>query len=248
MEKIVALDHREACDIWAKRFADPALMANRDAAITRWKMANVAAQLPLDPKTRFLDVGPGDGALFREIDGKVAQRVGVDPSKSASEKLGALFNGVPDVEFVVGSAEEIPYPDGSFDIAVMNGVLLILPDEKAARRSLAELVRVCAPGGTIFLGEVPFRDELRRGMAAHLVRKFWEVGFRAFLRSLYNTYLRPVFRGEPIVVFPPKTLHFSAEQIESFCQPLGCAVECRRHQEPRRPSGTRNDYILTLKR
>ena len=246
MKKIVALDHREAYDIWASRFTDPALMASRDAEITRWKMANIAAQLSLRQNTRFLDVGPGDGALFREVANKVDHCVGVDPSRSASDKLAALFQGVSNVEFVIGSAEEVPYPDDSFDVVVMNGVLLILADEATARRSLAELVRVCAAGGTIFLGEVPFRDELRRGMVTHIVRKFWEVGSRAFLRSLHHTYLRPVLRGEPIVFFPPETLHFSPCEIESFCHPLDCTVECRRHQEPRRPSGTRNDYILTL--
>ena len=247
MEKIVARDHREASDIWASRFDDPALMANRAAEITRWKMANLAAQLPLLSTTRLLDVGTGDGALFREVADKVAACVGVDPSSSASAKLTSLFQEAPNVKFVVGSAEEIPYPDDSFEVVVMNGVLLILADEDAARRSLTELVRVCVPGGKIFLGEVPFRDELGRGMGVHLMRKFWEVGFQAFLRSLYNTYVRPVLKGDPIVVFPPQTLHFSPAEIESLCRPLGCETECRQHLEPRRPSGTRYDYLLTLK-
>jgi hypothetical protein len=30
-----------------------------------------------------------------------------------------------------------------------------------------------------------------------------------------------------------------------MCLPLGVDVECRRHHELRRPSETRNDYILT---
>ncbi len=65
--KLVANSHQEAYDLWASEFDDPALMANRDAATTRRKLARVAESLALDPSSRVLDVGPGDGALFRQV-------------------------------------------------------------------------------------------------------------------------------------------------------------------------------------
>jgi cyclopropane fatty-acyl-phospholipid synthase-like methyltransferase len=43
---------------------------------------------PLRAESRVPDVGPGDGALFREIAGRVAACVGVDASAAAGEKLG----------------------------------------------------------------------------------------------------------------------------------------------------------------
>jgi ubiquinone/menaquinone biosynthesis C-methylase UbiE len=243
--KLVASDHREAYDLWATHFADPALMANRDAESTRRKIENVVNQLPLTAESRVLDVGPGDGALFRLVAGRVRQCCAVDPSPNAVSKLTSLFHGVPNVEFAVGSAEQIPFPDDSFEIVVINSVLHALPSKEAVGRALAELARVCCRGGTIFVGELPFRAELSRGILVHLGRKLRESGARAFVRNLSSTYVRPLLRGEPVVLYPATNLHLPREEFESMCLPLGVDVECRRHHELRRSSGTRNDYILT---
>lgn len=87
LRKRVARSHAEAYDLWAREFVDPALMANRDAETTRRKLERVAAGLPLEATTRVLDVGPGDGALFRHVAGRVAACCGVDPSDAAVAKL-----------------------------------------------------------------------------------------------------------------------------------------------------------------
>ena len=79
--KLVANSHIEAYDLWASEFDDPALMANRDAATTRRKLARVAESLALDPSSRVLDVGPGDGALFRHI---IPSWLAISGSKSLS--------------------------------------------------------------------------------------------------------------------------------------------------------------------
>lgn len=244
--KLVAKDHGEAYDLWATHFDDPALMANRDAETTRRKIQNLAKQLPLKPDSYVLDVGPGDGALFRIVAGRVRRCCGVDPSANAVARLTGLFQGVTNVEFMVGSSESIPYGDAEFDVVVINSVLQILPSTEVARRSLSELVRVCRPGGVIFVGELPFRSELSRGLHAHVVRKLREYGPRAFFRLVYHVYVRPFLRNEPVVLYPASNLHFPEVEFEAMCRSLVLDVECRRHQELRRPSSTRNDYILRL--
>lgn len=168
--RLVARDHRDAYDLWAKHFSDPALMANRDSEATRLKIARLALQLPLEPSSFLLDVGPGDGALFRLVANGVHRCCGVDPSAAAVSNLASLFRGAKNVEFVVGSAEEIPYPDDEFDVVVIDSVLHCLPAKENVDRSLAELVRVCKPGGLVFVGELPFRSELERGILVHLAQ------------------------------------------------------------------------------
>jgi ubiquinone/menaquinone biosynthesis C-methylase UbiE len=246
MKKLVARDHQQAYDLWATHFADPALMANRDAETTRRKLEALAAQLPLTPASRLLDVGPGDGALFRLVSARVLRCCGVDPSANAVARLRLAFVGGPGVEFALGSAHEIPYPDGAFDVVVINSVLQMLPGVPDIERSLRELVRVCEPGGLIFVGELPFRSELGHGLLPHLARKLREFGARSFLRNLYHVYLKPVLRGEPVVVYPASNLHVPQAEFESLCRGLGLGVECRRHRELRRPSSTRNDYLLRV--
>lgn len=244
--KLVANSHQEAYDLWASEFDDPALMANRDAATTRRKLARVAESLALDPSSRVLDVGPGDGALFRHIAGRVATCWGVDPSAAAVEKLRGLFGDVPNVSFEIGSANTIPFPDDSFDVVVVNSVLQILMGLEEVERALGEMVRVCRPGGLVFVGELPFRSELSRGLLVHLGRKLREFGVRNFARTLVHTYLRPLLRGEPIVLYPATSLHATEETVRAMGERLGASVECRRHRELARPSTTRNDYWLTL--
>ena len=244
--KLVARDHAEAYDLWASQFDDPALMANRDAETTRRKLARVAAGLALRADSRVLDVGPGDGALFRHIAGNVATCHGVDPSAAAVEKLGRIFSDTPNVSFEVGSAHAIPFPDASFDVVVVNSVLQMLPGREQVESALGEMVRVCAPGGLVFVGELPFRSELSRGILVHLGRKLREFGPRSLARVLVHTYLRPVLRGEPVVLYPATNLHLPEDAVREMGARLGVSVECRRHHELARPSLTRNDYWLRL--
>jgi ubiquinone/menaquinone biosynthesis C-methylase UbiE len=241
-----ARDHREAYDLWATHFDDPALMANRDARTTLGKIENVARQLPLEPGSRVLDVGPGDGALFRVIGGRVRHCHGVDPSVNAVARLNALFRDAPNVEFAVGSADALPYRDAAFDVVVINSVLHCLPSAEVVERSLAEIVRVSRSGGTVFVGEMPFRSELSRGVATHMARKLREYGPRVYSRLIYHVYIRPFLRGEGVVLYPASNLHFPEADFRATCRRFGVSVECRRHQEPRRPSSTRNDYLLRL--
>jgi ubiquinone/menaquinone biosynthesis C-methylase UbiE len=244
--KLVARDHAEAYDLWASQFDDPALMANRDAETTRRKLARVAAGLALRADSRVLDVGPGDGALFRHIAGNVATCHGVDPSAAAVEKLGRIFSNTPNVSFEVGSAHAIPCPDASFDVVVVNSVLQMLPGLEEVESALGEMIRVCAPGGLVFVGELPFRAELSRGILVHLGRKLRESGPRSLARLLVHTYLRPVLRGEPMVLYPATNLHVPEDAVREMGARLGVSVECRRHHELARPSLTRNDYWLRL--
>lgn len=240
----VARSHAEAYDLWAREFDDPALMANRDAQTTRRKLARVVSALPLGPDTRVLDVGPGDGELFRQIASRVATCRGVDPSRAAVEKLRRLFAGARNVAFELGSAGAIPFADGSFDVVVVNSVLQMLPDLAAVESALREMRRVASADGLIFVGEMPFRPELSRGILVHLARKLREFGMRSFARTLAHTYLWPVLRGEPIVLYPAVNLHVPEEEMRMLGLRIGFGVECRRHQELARASLTRNDYWL----
>jgi ubiquinone/menaquinone biosynthesis C-methylase UbiE len=243
-KKLTARDHREAYDLWATHFDDPALMANRDAKTTLGKIENLARQLPLERGSRVLDVGPGDGALFRLIAARVRRCDGVDPSVNAVARLGSMFRDAPNVEFAVGSADALPYGDGEFDVVVVNSVLQCLPSAAVVEKSLAEIVRVCASGGSVFVGEMPFRSELDRGVLVHMARKLHEYGPGTFSRLIYHVYIRPLIRGEGVVLYPASNLHFPEAEFRTICRGLGVSVECRRHQEPRRPSSTRNDYLL----
>ena len=52
----------------------------------------------------------------------------------------------PQVEFRVAAVEALPFPDTSFEVALSNGVLNLIPDKPAAPR---EIFRVLRLGGRL---------------------------------------------------------------------------------------------------
>jgi SAM-dependent methyltransferase len=103
------------------------------------------------PGETVLEVGGGSGVVLREV----ARRTGganpiidVDINPYLLREAAALAEkaGLADhIRFTEGSAEEIPLPANSVDIALSFTVM----EEGDADRMLAELVRVTKPGGRI---------------------------------------------------------------------------------------------------
>jgi SAM-dependent methyltransferase len=141
---------------------------------------------------------------------------------------------------------ELPFPDDEFDIVVVNSVLHMLPSTADVRQGLREALRVCRPGGHVWVGELPFRPELDRGIARHLARHRREYGLGNFARLLFYVYVRPVVRGEPVLLYPARNQHVPREEVERWCRDLDAEATCLRHEELARESETRNDYLITV--
>lgn len=94
---------------------------------------------------RVLDVGAGPGALTAVLVDLVgADHVAaIDPSQSF---VAALHERLPDVDARAGSAEELPWDDGSFDAALAQLVVHFMRDPVTGLR---EMGRVTRSGGTV---------------------------------------------------------------------------------------------------
>jgi len=115
---------------------------------------------PHDPSWRqplYLHLGPLWSAL-RDVLGELRGRVldigcGMQPYRSmvgadVTEYVGVDREGALSRPTVVGTAEALPFPDGSFDAVLSTQVLEHLPDP---RRALDEAARVLRVGGTLVL-------------------------------------------------------------------------------------------------
>jgi ubiquinone/menaquinone biosynthesis C-methylase UbiE len=95
---------------------------------------------------RMLDVGSGAGSLafaIAERSGR-AQVLGIDPSKEYVA-YATSRNPFPDrASFDVGDAQQLHFPDASFDASLSLLVFNFIPDPNKA---LSELRRVTKPGG-----------------------------------------------------------------------------------------------------
>lgn len=94
---------------------------------------------------RVLDVGCGPGALTAELAARLGSDdvAAVDPSASF---VAAVAERLPDVDVRRGSAEELPYPDAAFDLALAQLVVHFMTDPVVG---LTEMARVVRPGGTV---------------------------------------------------------------------------------------------------
>ncbi len=98
-----------------------------------------------------LDLGCGAGFdvfVAAQLVGPAGRVVGVDLSHEmlvvAEEARTAA--GIPHIELRQADVEALPFPDASFDVALSNGVLNLIPDKPAALR---EVFRVLKPGGRL---------------------------------------------------------------------------------------------------
>jgi ubiquinone/menaquinone biosynthesis C-methylase UbiE len=100
-----------------------------------------------------LDVGCGDGALTRSLrQGGAARVVGcdVDPRMIARAAATAAESGVQ-IVYALARAEQLPFPERSFDLVTAITVLAFISDPVAAVR---EMARVLKPGGRLVIGDL----------------------------------------------------------------------------------------------
>jgi arsenite methyltransferase len=102
-----------------------------------------------------LDVACGSGGtalvLARELGCNV---IGLDLGARAIAQAAAaarVAGLAARVGFVLGDAEELPFPDAGFDVALSECSLCTFPD---TRRAIAEMARVVRPGGIIAIADV----------------------------------------------------------------------------------------------
>lgn len=90
-----------------------------------------------------VDVGAGTGALTAELVRRGADTAAAEPSAGFVAALRARFPGVDVRE---AGAEDMPWPDESFDAALAQLVVTFMSDAPAGLREMRRLVRL---GGTV---------------------------------------------------------------------------------------------------
>lgn len=119
------------------------------AALSTWGLSH----LDVKKDARMLDVGCGGGAnLLRLLtlapEGHVTGLDYSETSVATSRETAAAEIAAGRCEVVQGDVAAMPFADGSFDLMTGFETIYFWPD---VPRALAEIRRVLAPGGTLFI-------------------------------------------------------------------------------------------------
>src|SRR3954466_8190391 len=141
--------------------------------ITRSRLLSALAP---QPGETVLEVGPGTG--YYTLD--VARTCGTLHIFDLQQEMldhtmrRAVDAGLANVVPRRGDARSLPYPDASFDAAYLVTVLGEIPDQDAALR---ELARVLRPGGRLVVGESAAAGDPHAVMLRTLRRRTESAGF-----------------------------------------------------------------------
>lgn len=131
--------------------------------------------IPIDyagikPGDFVLDLGCGAGNdcfVARSVTGEEGHVTGLDFTQQmllkAEENRKKL--GYGNISFVEGDIEEMPLPDGKFDVVISNCVINLVPDK---RKAFKEIMRVLKSGGHFSISDVVIKGTLTEEMKSDM--------------------------------------------------------------------------------
>jgi SAM-dependent methyltransferase len=160
---------------------------------------------------RALDVGCGPGGLTRELVARLGADsvAAIDPSPPF---VAACAARNPGVDVRSGAAEQLPWPDSSFDVTLASLVVGFMTDPAAG---VGEMARVTKPGGVV---AACFWDRERMPVlgtfwrAAALVRSGPETDMRRF--GTVDGDLASALRGAGLVEVTSGTISATADYVD----------------------------------
>ena len=151
----------------------------------------IVDHLDLQSHYEVLDVAAGTGHLGRAIAPHVRRVVALDltPEMLLEGGREAEKEGITNIDFEQGLAEDVPYPNDSFHMVVSR---FSIHHFEKPHIQIGEMVRVCRPGGTVGVIDLVSPND---GMLAATYNRLERMRDQSHTRALSARELKGVVRN-----------------------------------------------------
>jgi ubiquinone/menaquinone biosynthesis C-methylase UbiE len=161
---------------------------------------------------KILDVGCGNGGFLRRCIEYGAQPANLSGIDLLVHRLESARQLNPAIDWRIGSAHQLPYPDASFDLVTSFVVFSSILSEPARQRIADEMWRVRKPGGLILCYDFSYsnpRNPAVRGISRQDIR-------RLFQRPEAIFVFRRIALAPPIARLVAPRSRWLADTLEQF--------------------------------
>ena len=151
----------------------------------------------------LLEVGCGEGALLAGM--RHAPKCGIDPSIQALMRAQRRTGSA----LAVATAEQLPFPDHSFNAVIAVGVMEFFADTDSA---LAEIFRVLVEGGAyvaLVHVDMSFAERVRQKIREYLIPRPRPIRFARWLVKTFYKFHKPIRQ-------PPRRISTLEAAVDCF--------------------------------
>lgn len=147
------------------RFHHDAIREEYRQQAPRWGKATigddlkwVVSRMELAPKFGVLDVAAGTGLFSQAVASRVNHVTAIDltPEMLQHGRSLARQNGFHNITFQLGAAEDLPFPENSFDVVISR---YSVHHFYAPNRAFKEMSRVCRTGGSVVVVDIVANED-----------------------------------------------------------------------------------------
>lgn len=177
---------------------------------------------------RAVDVGTGAGTLALALAPLVREVVGVDIVAELLERARA--KAPPNVTFVDGDATSLPFETGSFDLVCTRRTLHHIARPE---RAIAELTRVAAPGGRVFVDDQIAPADPLAGLE---LDRFERARDPSHTRTLPDVDFRQLFEANSLVLLQTR-YQTHRRELDYYLPLAGCEGDAAERARALSPGG-----------
>ena len=203
----------------------------KNPSLTKYILKNIAKEVK-NISGNIVDIGCGDCSLYKilkENNHNISNYIGIVPTHEEYKRLSeemASFKQI--VEIKKGFSDSLPISKNTADLVIINGVILILKNKEEVLRTIKEIKRICKKGAVIFIGEVPFVDEMKNikysdSIFAWLIYVLHNNGLKMFIRKIIYL-IKCILTKEIFMITTKKIIYFEVEEFIKILNENGFKV------------------------